>query len=194
MPAKLNFFKTPPSVRLVSSRTVSTSTGISGCFQPHRQTAMPGQKSIYETFLELPFLKGGLSAGKEYYMVLCRVNGMPQKDTLDKAACTCLLVSYRRLSAQFQFSLSAATLGYLSDRLHRHKAGVTQTHIEPKLETPAVRQRRRKGKIKVPKVRMTRSCFQRSGLILFPKVVYIPLVRCFVFLTLKFISNRSQGR
>jgi hypothetical protein len=30
---------------------VSTSTGISGCYQPHRQTAMPGQKSIYETFL-----------------------------------------------------------------------------------------------------------------------------------------------
>jgi hypothetical protein len=46
MPAKLNFFKTS------SSRPVSTSTGISGCYQPHRQTAMPGQKSIYETFLE----------------------------------------------------------------------------------------------------------------------------------------------
>jgi hypothetical protein len=30
---------------------MSTSTGISGCYQPHRQTAMPGQKSIYETFL-----------------------------------------------------------------------------------------------------------------------------------------------
>jgi hypothetical protein len=30
---------------------VSTSTGISGCYQPHRQTAMPGQKSINETFL-----------------------------------------------------------------------------------------------------------------------------------------------
>ncbi len=54
MPAKLNFFKTPASVRLVSSRTVSTSTGISGCYQPHRQTAMPGQKSIYETFLGRP--------------------------------------------------------------------------------------------------------------------------------------------
>jgi hypothetical protein len=27
MPAKLNFFKTPASVRLVSSRSVSTSTG-----------------------------------------------------------------------------------------------------------------------------------------------------------------------
>ncbi len=34
MPAKLNFFKTPASVRLISSRAVSTSTGISGCFQP----------------------------------------------------------------------------------------------------------------------------------------------------------------
>jgi hypothetical protein len=31
---------------------VSTSTGISGCYQPHRQTAMPGQKSIYKTFLD----------------------------------------------------------------------------------------------------------------------------------------------
>jgi hypothetical protein len=51
MPAKLNFFKTPASIRLVSSQTVSTSTGLSGCYQPHRQTAMPGQKSIYETFL-----------------------------------------------------------------------------------------------------------------------------------------------
>jgi hypothetical protein len=51
MPAKLNFFKTPASVRLVSSRTVSTSTGISGCYQPHRQKVMPGQKSIYEMFL-----------------------------------------------------------------------------------------------------------------------------------------------
>ncbi len=50
-PAKLNFFKTPTSVGLVSSRTVSTSTGILGCYQPHSQTAMPGQKSIYETFL-----------------------------------------------------------------------------------------------------------------------------------------------
>jgi hypothetical protein len=39
---------------------------------------------------------------------------MPQKETLDKAAYTCLLVSYRRLSAQFQLSLSAETLGYLS--------------------------------------------------------------------------------
>jgi len=30
---------------------MSSSTGISGCYQPHRQTGMPGQKSIYETFL-----------------------------------------------------------------------------------------------------------------------------------------------
>jgi hypothetical protein len=42
---------------------------------------------------------------------------MPQKETLDKAAYTCLLVSYQRLSAQFQFSLSADTLGYLSQCL-----------------------------------------------------------------------------
>jgi hypothetical protein len=42
------------------------------------------------------------------------VNGMPQKETLDKAAYTCLIVFYRRLSPLFQFSLSAVTLVYLS--------------------------------------------------------------------------------
>ncbi len=42
------------------------------------------------------------------------VNGMPQKDTLDRAAYTCMLVSYRRHSSQFQFSLSGVTLVYLS--------------------------------------------------------------------------------
>jgi hypothetical protein len=39
---------------------------------------------------------------------------MPQKDTLDRAAYTCMLVSYRRLSPQFHFSLSGVTLVYLS--------------------------------------------------------------------------------
>jgi hypothetical protein len=39
---------------------------------------------------------------------------MPQKDTLDRAAYTCMLVSYRRLSPPFQFSLSGVTLVYLS--------------------------------------------------------------------------------
>ncbi len=39
---------------------------------------------------------------------------MPQKDTLDSATYTCMLVSYRRLSPQFQFSLSGVTLVYLS--------------------------------------------------------------------------------
>jgi hypothetical protein len=48
MPAKLNFFKTPTSVQLVQ---------VGPCPLPleyqaaTRQTAMPGQKSIYETFL-----------------------------------------------------------------------------------------------------------------------------------------------
>jgi len=37
---------------------------------------------------------------------------MPQKDTLDRAAYTCMLISYRRLSSQFQFSLSGVTLVY----------------------------------------------------------------------------------
>ena len=39
---------------------------------------------------------------------------MPQKETLDRAAYTCMLVSYRRLPPQFQFSLSGVTLVYLS--------------------------------------------------------------------------------
>jgi hypothetical protein len=39
---------------------------------------------------------------------------MLQKETLDKAAYTCLLVFYRRLLPLFQFSLSAVTLLYLS--------------------------------------------------------------------------------
>ncbi len=37
---------------------------------------------------------------------------MPQKETLDRAAYTCILVSYRHLSPQFQFSLSGVTLVY----------------------------------------------------------------------------------
>ncbi len=43
---------------------------------------------------------------------------MPQKDTQDSAAYTCMLVSYRRLSPQFQFSLSDVTLVYLSHCTH----------------------------------------------------------------------------
>ncbi len=42
MPAKLNFFKTPASEQLVSSRSISTSTGISGCFQPGQAKVGPG--------------------------------------------------------------------------------------------------------------------------------------------------------
>ncbi len=45
---------------------------------------------------------------------------MPQKDTLDRAAYTCMLVSYRCLSAQFEFSMFADTLGfYLNGRGYR---------------------------------------------------------------------------
>jgi hypothetical protein len=39
---------------------------------------------------------------------------MSQRDTLDSAAYTCMLVSYRRLPPQFKFSLSGVTLMYLS--------------------------------------------------------------------------------
>jgi hypothetical protein len=38
----------------------------------------------------------------------------PQKATLDSMRTLSLFVSYRRLSAQFQFPLSAVTLEYLS--------------------------------------------------------------------------------
>jgi hypothetical protein len=57
-------------------------------------------------------LRGGCRQGRN--SIWYCVNGMPQKKTLDKAAYTCLLVSYQRLSAQFQSSLSAVTLGYLN--------------------------------------------------------------------------------
>ncbi len=44
MPAKLNFFKTPASVRLVSSQPMSTSTGISGCYQQTQADSHAGSK------------------------------------------------------------------------------------------------------------------------------------------------------
>ncbi len=71
--------------------------------------ALPGypELSIWEFFLRGVCRQGGNSI---WYCV----NGMPQKDTLDRAAYTCLLVSYRRLSPQLQFSLSGVTLVYLS--------------------------------------------------------------------------------
>jgi hypothetical protein len=61
---------------------------------------------------------------------------MPQKETLDKAAYTFLLISYRRLSAQFQFSLSADTLEYLSQWSIR-RAGIAPNSGKknPRLES-----------------------------------------------------------
>ena len=75
---------------------------------------------------ELPFLRGGCQQARN--SIWYCVNGMPQKETLDKAAYTCLLVSYRRLSAQFKFSLSAVTLGYLSQWL-KHTQGSYSPHL-----------------------------------------------------------------
>jgi hypothetical protein len=49
MPAKLNFFKTSASVWLVSSRAVSTSTGISGCFQPGQAKVVLGPTPLEYT-------------------------------------------------------------------------------------------------------------------------------------------------
>jgi hypothetical protein len=48
---------------------------------------------------------------------------MPQKDTLDRVVYTCMLVSYRRLSPQFQFSLSGVTQVYLSQWLKLRQMG-----------------------------------------------------------------------
>jgi hypothetical protein len=55
--------------------------------------------------------------------------GCPRRETLDKAAYTCLLVSYRRLSAQFQFSLSAVTLGYLSHDMYHRDVPSRRRHL-----------------------------------------------------------------
>ncbi len=52
---------------------------------------------------EFPFLRGTCQQGGN--SIWYCVNGMHQKDTLDSAAYTCILVSYQRLSPQFQFSL-----------------------------------------------------------------------------------------
>jgi hypothetical protein len=49
MPANLNFFKTPASEQLVSSRSVSTSTGISGCFQLGQAKVGPGPTPLGHT-------------------------------------------------------------------------------------------------------------------------------------------------
>ncbi len=70
-----------------------------------------GLSSIELSIWEL-FLRGGSRQGGN--SIWYCVNGMPQKETLDRAAYTCMLVSYRRLSSQFQFSLSGVTLLYLS--------------------------------------------------------------------------------
>ncbi len=52
LPAKLNFFKTPASERLVSSWYVSTSTGISGCFQPGQAKVGPGPTPLEQSMDE----------------------------------------------------------------------------------------------------------------------------------------------
>jgi hypothetical protein len=58
MPAKLNFFKTPASERLVSSRSVSTSTGISGCFQPGQAKVGLGPTPLIDTHTGFTVLWG----------------------------------------------------------------------------------------------------------------------------------------
>jgi hypothetical protein len=56
MPAKLNSFKTPASVRLFQVGPCPLPLEYQAATSKHRQTAMPGQKSIYETFLVKIFL------------------------------------------------------------------------------------------------------------------------------------------
>jgi hypothetical protein len=57
---------------------------------------------------KFPFLRGTCRQG--WNSIWYCVKEMPQKDTLDDVAYTCVLVSYHRHSPQFQFSLSAVTL------------------------------------------------------------------------------------
>ncbi len=65
--------------------------------------------SCTELFIwEFPFLRGTSRQG--WNSIWYCVKEMPQKDTLDDVAYTCVLVSYHRHSPQFQFSLSAVTL------------------------------------------------------------------------------------
>ncbi len=52
-------------------------------------------------------------------MILCEGDAL--KDTLDDVAYTCVLVSYHPHSPQFQFSLSAVTLQYLSQWVKQSK-------------------------------------------------------------------------
>ncbi len=72
MPAKLNFFKTPASERLVSSRSVSTSTGISGCFQPGQAKVGPGPSPLDTTCIST--LKGRWS-GEGYTLHIHTARG-----------------------------------------------------------------------------------------------------------------------
>ncbi len=68
------------------------------------------------------FLSWGGPAGRGGIVWYC-VNGIPQKDTRDWGTVLrtpVAFVSYRRLSSQFQFSLSAVTLVYLSQWFTPH--------------------------------------------------------------------------
>jgi hypothetical protein len=55
----------------------------------------------------------------------------PQNATLDSKRILSRFVSYRRLSSQFQFSLSAVTLVYLSQWFVLLFYGVQMTHWTP---------------------------------------------------------------
>ncbi len=57
MPAKLNFFKTPASVRLVSRRTVSTSTGISATQADSHAGSKVYIWNVFDCVLAVPFLQ-----------------------------------------------------------------------------------------------------------------------------------------
>ncbi len=65
---------------------------------------------------------------------------MPQKETLDRAAYTCMLVSYRRLPPQFQFSLSGVTLVYCISMVFRHEAGSLKMNTALEYSTRVVQE------------------------------------------------------
>ncbi len=91
MPAKLNFFKTLASVRLVSSRSASTSTGISGCFQP-------GQAKVVSGPTPLPRTQGMEGGGGEGVLVAVYI--FNPSCTIGRSEMPCLLQDSRSLESR----------------------------------------------------------------------------------------------
>jgi hypothetical protein len=76
----------------------------------------------------------------------------PQNATLDSKRTLSLFVSYRRLPAKFQFSLSADTLGYLSQwfcktSLTYHRVTYRDIYVSGTQDRELPSNNHRKGKI-----------------------------------------------